>query len=158
MTNSLSRSPWATPEAHSATAKEGPGVKPARLEPRGRRRGPARRGLREGVSRGQCCSTALSGFGEGRGVRSAGLTAQPERGQVNRSVWARQATPGHCSKLEGRSSGRIRDINKATREKASGHPHPATPPPPQQSRSRPGRASLLGPPPDAVPNPGLQPQ
>lgn len=134
-------------------------MNPAGLEPRGRRRRAARRGLREGVSRGQCCSTELSGFGEGRGARSAGLTAQPERGQVNRSVWARQATPGYCSKLEGRAGGRIRDINKATREKASGHPPPpATPPPPQQPRSRPGCASLLGPPPDAVPNPGLQPQ
>lgn len=109
------------------------------------------------MSRGQSRSTALCGSGEGRGARSARLTAQPEKGQVNRSVWAREATPGHCSKLGGRSGLRTRDINKATREKASGHPHPATPPPPQQTGSRPGRTSLLGPPPDAVPNPGLQP-
>lgn len=115
------------------------------------------------MSRGQSRSTALSGSGEGRGARIAGLTAQPERGQVNRSVWAREATPGHCSKLGGRSGRRTRDINKATREKASGHPHRATPPPPQQPWSRPGpREPPAHPappptPPDAVPNPGLQP-
>lgn len=144
MTNSLCRPPWATPEAHSATAREGPGVSPEGLEPRGRRRGPARKGLREGVSRGQSRSTAHSGSGEARGARSAGLTAQPEREQVNRSVWPREATPGHHSKLGGRSGRTTRDINKATRERANGHPHPVTPPAPQQSRSRPGRASLLG--------------
>lgn len=120
---------------------------PGRLRAKGAAKGAARKGLREGVSRGQSRSTALSGSGEGRGARSAGLTAQPEREQVNRSVWSREATPGHPSKLEGRSGRRTRDTNKATRERASGHPHPVTPPAPQQPRSRPGRASLLGPPP-----------
>lgn len=109
------------------------------------------------MSRGQSRSTALSGSGEGRGARSAGLTAQPERGQVNRSVWAREATPGHCSKLGGRSGRRTRDINKATREKASGHPHRATPPPPQQPWSRPGPreppAHPAPPPPRPMPSP-----
>lgn len=75
-------------------------------------------------------------------------------------MWPREATPSHGSKLGGRSGRRTRDINKATHERASGHPHPATPPPPQQPQSRPGHASLQSPPthpPVAGPNPGLQP-
>lgn len=139
------------PQCHGPGGTRG---EPGRLRAKGAAKGAARRGLREGVSRGQSRSTALSGYGEGRGAHSAGLTAQPEREQVNRSVWPCEATPGHHSKLGGRSGRRTRDINKATRERESGHPHPVTPPAPQQPRSCPGRASLPGLP----PTPGCRPQ